>query len=206
MAAETAMEVVRLTDTSSDAAIDSNFITSSVGSIDLGALVPGQRGTASATSSLTVTDPSDFRIQKTKEEKMGNVFSVMMASVIVNEHAYSLKDEGKSSIISINSGKHKVIVNVYYKVRDEVHPVKINSIPFLLLQHAGNFNNVSNSKFDNAPTQSNRIVSGQRKSSILSTSSVPPEDRTSTNGGVIFHGVTLTTMTFQTPGNAGVML
>lgn len=119
------------------------FNTANAGNVNLGTLAPGANGTVSATTSVTIANSSEYKIQKTMEDRIGSVFSMAQVSVTINGHTYNLsKDQGESKL-QLNNGTYKVTLNFAYQVRQNALPANLSKVAFLFLQP------IENDSFEN---------------------------------------------------------
>ena len=188
------------------------FSTAGAGNMNLGSLSPGQNGTAKVTTSVTVANASEYKLQKTMEDRIGSVFSSLQVSVSLNGQTYNLtKDEGASHLY-LKNGTYKVTVNLKYHVRNEVQSANVTSVPFVFLQQTENETADNDSGFGNVVMHGNNT--GMQSNS---TGEHDNETGDSASANLPFNGdgsmqyengsgrIALVTMTFHVNGNAGDM-
>ncbi len=189
------------------------FSTASAGNMNLGTLSPGQNGTAKVTTSITVANSSEYKLQKTMEDRIGSVFSSLQVSVSLNGQTYNLtRDEGASHVY-LKNGTYKVTVNLKYHVRNEVHSANVTGVPFLFLQQAENETADNESGFihvemhgnDTGMQNNNSTGSNDTETGDSAPAALPYDDGAAMQNNSSSGRMVLATMTFHVNGNAGDM-
>ncbi len=178
------------------------FNTSGAGTVNLGILAPGSNGTASATTSVTISNSSEYKIQRTMEDRIGSVFSSFMLNVTVNGHSFNLSHDQGDSQIYLKNGTYSISMKLTYQVRNQVHSANKSTVPFLFLQE------VPNGSMENEPGDHNGSFDNQTGAGNTTDSSVSvitPFDQGSANdtNDSGSSRIVAFTLTFQVNGNAG---
>lgn len=146
------------------------------GNVNLGTLTPGQNGTVKASAIVSISNSTEYKIQKTSEDRIGSVFSTLQMTVSINGITFNMTHEQENAKIFLKNGSYRVTMSLTYKVKQIVSSVNGSNVPFVFLQP------VSNETEDNA--------TGELGDQLNSTDNLSGSDVASSNGNISSNIVT----------------
>ena len=171
------------------AAMTGAFNTSSAANLNLGTLSPGENGSATATTTVHVSNGTTYKFQLEKEDRIGSTFSNFAVSVAVNGNTYNLTCERNDSHVNLSAGTYTFTVHLNYTVRSEVQSLNKTGVAFLFLHPAEQENETGDNETHNGTSDS--VV----YASSMNGSEQDQQDNSSR--------IVLFALTFQVNGNIG---